>query len=272
MSPIFPIDHRDFYYPFFVGIEREAERHGFNVLLVTGSANSHRRNVYENGVNRLALADGAVLLGFGNKDELASLLEDQFPFVFIGRRDLARDDHSYVMANYAEASANIVRYLSEHHHERIAYLQSTRDNEPTWDRLEGVRQGLRDIGQDPHAALIWTGEPRELSRDILQGYLENGVTAIIAEDDRLGDRVLDLAREMGLDCPADFSLAVLGDALSLVEDKHTWTMWKSPRREMGAEAVRLLAQLIDDPEDGPYRSILKCHFSPGETVAYAKPR
>jgi LacI family transcriptional regulator len=171
------------------------------------------------------------------------------------------------MANYTEATAQIVRYLAEHDHERMLYLQSTKGREPTWDRLTGLLQGLGDIGQSPEEALIWTGEPNALTPTLLSDYLADGVTAIIAEDDLLGERTLSLARAIGMECPADFSLAVLGDALGLAGDEHTWTMWKSPRIEMGAEAVRLLVQLLDDPARGPYRTVLPCQFAPGDTVA-----
>jgi DNA-binding LacI/PurR family transcriptional regulator len=264
---IFPMDHRDFYYPFLIGIEQEAEQQGLDLLLITGGTGSQRRNIYENGVNRLALADGAILLGMENKDELISLLGEEFPFVFIGRRELPGNCHSYVMADYVSATAQIVHYLAEHDHERILYLQSTKGREPTWDRLAGLRQGLADIGQNPGDALIWTGEPDDLTPALLSEYLGDGVTAIIAEDDLLGEQTLSITAAMGLACPADFSLAVLGDALSLVEDEHPWTMWKSPRIEMGAEAVRLLVRLLNDPAHGPYRTVLSCQFAPGHTVS-----
>jgi DNA-binding LacI/PurR family transcriptional regulator len=264
---IFPIDHRDFYYPFLIGIEQEAERQGLDLLLITGGTGRPRRNIYRGSVNRLALADGAILLGMENKHELIQLLDDEFPFVFIGRRDLPGDRHSYVMANYVDATAQIVCYLAQHNHQHMLYLQSTKDHEPSWDRLTGLLQGLGEIGQNPEEALIWTGEPGDLTSTLLSDYLTDGVTAIIAEDDLLGERTLSLARAIGLQCPADFSLAVLGDALSLTGDDHTWTMWKCPRIEMGAEAVRLLVQLLDDPAHGPYRTVLPCQFAPGDTVA-----
>ncbi|MEK8169925.1 LacI family DNA-binding transcriptional regulator [Streptomyces sp. M19] len=47
-----------------------------------------RRLVYEQGTNRLRIADGCVLLGRHNDPrELSRLVEEAFPFVFIGRRE-----------------------------------------------------------------------------------------------------------------------------------------------------------------------------------------
>jgi len=122
------------------------------------------------------------------------------------------------------------------------------------------------LHQDP--ALLWLGFPDEFSRDLLDALLARGATAFIAEDDALGDRVLTLANERGLVCPDDFSLAVLGDPLSMLAPKYSWTTFTIPRREMGSEAVRLLATMLDETQNhpGPYRLSLPCTFVPGETT------
>ena len=61
---VFPAVGRDFYQPFLLGIEREAERVGYDLLLFTSaSMPGKRRSIYAGGVNRLALADGSILLG-----------------------------------------------------------------------------------------------------------------------------------------------------------------------------------------------------------------
>ena len=85
---IFPIDVSSFYYPFLIGIELEADRQGYDLLLITGSTDSvsGKRRIYENNVNRLSRADGAILLGHGDKQEVYRLLDEDFPFVYVGRR------------------------------------------------------------------------------------------------------------------------------------------------------------------------------------------
>lgn len=261
---IFPMDHRNFYYPFLIGIEAEAARQGYDLLMIT-SNDGDRRTIYKNGINRLALADGAILLGFENKDDLHQLLDDEFPFVFIGRRELERP-LSFVMADYVSASAEIVRYITQQGHQKLLYLQSTRDHEPSWDRLEGLFVGMEESGFQRNDLLIWRGDAEDLSEGLVESYLARGVTAIVVEDDLFGKRI----QELGYQCPQDFSLAVLGDPLSFVDNDHPWTTFKNPRRELGSEAVRLLAQLLgasDSEESGPYQTIMPCQFVQGHTVA-----
>src|SRR5687768_15463198 len=61
---MFPIDSRNFYYPFLMGIEEEAAQQGYDLLLSTAASDLDMRGrIYPKGSNRLQLADGAVLLG-----------------------------------------------------------------------------------------------------------------------------------------------------------------------------------------------------------------
>ncbi len=266
---IFPIDHRDFYYPFLIGIEDEASRQGYDLLLVTSPHDGMgKRHIFNDGVNRLQVADGAILLGFEIKDEVIALLDEEFPFVFVGRRDSPGDRISYVAADYTTATAEIVDFMVEQGHRRIAYLQSAKMNEASYDRKTGYDHALTQHGYRPDPLLVWIGTPDEFSGKRLDTMFAQGATAIIAEDDTLGNRVLDLASDRGLHCPADFSLAVLGDPLSMLAPQYPWTTFTIPRREMGAEAVRLLVNQLDGEQDEslPYRTSLACTFVPGETT------
>ena len=95
----------------------------------------------------------------------------------------------------------------------------------------------------------------------------------MVEDDDLGTRLLTAAAAQGLTAPDDFSLAVLGDPLSPREETPAWTTFRIPRRAMGAGAVELLLQLLDNPEgSGPYRQTIACEFAPGTTTGLAPTR
>lgn len=265
---VFPIDHRNFYYPFLIGIEEEASRQGYDLLLVTSPDDGKgKRRVYQNGINRLQVADGAILLGFEVKDDLIALLDQEFPFVFVGRRETPGNRVSYVAAEYGPATAEIVNHMFDQGHQRIAYLESAKFNESSTDRKHGYDDALAQHGQRQDLALVWSGKSADFSGDHFDAMLAQGATAFIAEDDALGNRILTLANERGLCCPADFSLAVLGDPLSMLAPQYSWTTFIIPRREMGAEAVRLLVKLLNNEQDQtePYRSSLPCTFVRGET-------
>ena len=104
---------------------------------------------------------------------------------------------------------------------------------------------------------------------VLAEFLAQNVTAFVAEDDELGQRLLDITTQRGLTCPADFSLAVLGNPLNPLIASPNWTSFTIPRRQMGREAFALLLELLALPPDRrqqPLRRWLPCAFQTGETV------
>lgn len=265
---IFPIDSRNFYYPFLVGIEEEADAQGYDILLVTGSngAKNGGRSIYQNGVNRLNRADGAILLGHGDRQEVQHLLEENYPFTFVGRRDSPNDNISYVAVDYISATLEVVEYLRQKGHRKIVYLRSTRHTEASQDRETGIQQSLN---QNAFSGVIWQGTPQQLTSEHIKTYIAQDYTAFVAEDDELGRRLLMLAEQMNLKCPDDFSLAVLGNPLSPMVEVPNWISFNIPRREMGREAFKLLISLLKLPveeRDKPLRKVLSCTFHEGDSV------
>lgn len=271
---IFPMDSRSFYYPFLIGIEEEAEAQGYDLLLVTGSTvagradQKPRRYIYHNGINRLRRADGAILLGHGDRQEVQQLLDEHYPFVFVGRRDSRHDNISYVAADYTTPTMKLVHYLRENGHQRIAYLRSTRSTESSQDREKGVQMALEPAFSSS-TNWLWRGTPDQLTETLIADYIHRDFTAFIVEDDALGLRLLELTNRLSLHCPDDFSLAVLGNPLNPLVEVPDWTSISIPRREMGQEAFRMLLELLKLPSTEPtlpLRRTLSCVFNVGQTV------
>jgi DNA-binding LacI/PurR family transcriptional regulator len=271
---IFPMDSRSFYYPFLIGIEEEAEIHGYDILLVTGSNGSgqkvigSRRHIYQNGINRLRRADGAILLGYGDQQEVQQLIDEDYPFVFVGRRNSRHDNISYIAADYVAATIELVHYLRQNGHQRIAYLRSIRDTEASDDRERGVQMALEPTFAS-NTNWLWRGTPDQLTETLITDYQQRDFTAFIVEDDALGLRLLEVTDQLGLHCPVDFSLAVLGNPLNPLVEVPDWTSISIPRREMGREAFRMLLELLKRPvaeRTTPMRKTLTCTFKTGQTV------
>jgi DNA-binding LacI/PurR family transcriptional regulator len=273
---IFPLDSRNFYYPFLIGIEEEAAAQGYDLLLSTAASDdANRGRIYRNGVNRLKLADGAVLLGHASdKSEVIQLLADEFPFVYVGRRDSPANNISYAAADYAGATEQVVEYLFAHEHRRLAYLATHFDTEATRDRYAGYVQAHLKCRLELDSCLTWRGTAESFTIEEFRRLLKQGATGVIAENDELALRALSVAGADGLRAPDDYSLAVLGDPLSMVEAPYTWTAFRIPRREMGREAVRLLISMLSNSANHQrlYRTILPCQFVEGNTVGVPRTR
>ena len=267
---VFPVDHRDFYYPFFVGIEEEAERQGLDLLLFSSASGPDRnRTIYRGGVNRLGLADGCVLLGrHGDGQDLERLANDAFPFVMIGRREMETGTIPYVGADYEGATASVVAHLANHGHQRIVLLSWPDELEPTVDRQRGFQRGCREAGVDDDPKLLRSVADDEVTDRLLSELVTDGVTAAIAQDDAIAVRLEAAASQLGMAVPGDLSVAVLGDPPRGEPSGRGWTGFSIPRQEMGATAVSMLVdQLEAGPENGTDQLLVACPLQEGTTTA-----
>lgn len=264
-EPVFPTDQRDFYFPFLLGVEEETARQGYDLLLFS-SVTAGDRAIYSGGVNRLKLADGCVLLGRNvRREELAELVREDFPFVFIGRRELEDAELSYVAADYVTATRDLVGELVRLGHRRILYLRAPGDTEPTLDREQGYRQGLAAAGIAEPLIRKLT-DPDELTQ--LQDWLTaTGATAVLVEPSEDASLVTALDALTGVRFPEDCSIALLGDPPSWTPELRDWTRFSLPRAEMARTAVQLLVELLAEP--GLKQVTVPCLFVAGDSIGAA---
>lgn len=273
-EPVFPTDQRDFYFPFLLGVEEETARQGYDLLLFS-SITAGDRAIYSGGVNRLKLADGCVLLGRNvRREELAELVREDFPFVFIGRRELDGAELSYVAADYVTATSDLVGELTRLGHKRILYLRAPGDAEPTLDREQGYRQGLAGIGEPIIRTLA---DPDDLT-NVERWLADTGATAVLvepSEDNRLTTTLDAISAAGRLRFPHDCSIALLGDPPSgisaLTPELRDWTRFSLPREEMARAAVQMLVELLAE-QQAPRQLTVPCRFVAGDSIGAAPPQ
>jgi len=266
----FPNETVDFYTPLLTGIEAKAESLGCDLLLFTSApvTGGHRRIFHEN--NRLRLADGCLLLGREmDADELTRLVDGEFPFVAIGRRDAADGRVPYVGVDYASATASLAQMAVESGHRNIVQIALPGEAESGRDRAAGLQRefdtaGIRvttivSDGSDLGAA--WRSV-RELSPTLLI-VEEAGHAAVIG----------DLAVASGVSIPDDLSVIVLSDLVRPEKDAIDFTRLSPPRAELGSQAVALLNQILHgaDGDALPMQMLLNCTIVPGSTLSTPRP-
>lgn len=249
---LFPLQREDFFYEFLMGVEEQADEQGFNLLLLTAAKDREgRRSLFPSGTNGMQLADGGVLLGgIERQDEVRRLYESGFPFVYVGQREIPGVDLSYVGADYFGATVELTRELLRRGH-RIMLVDEVHRVEPVPGRLAGFRAVIPD-GERLEALVEAYPEDDELEAFIVDAR-DRGVDVLMVEHGNHAHRFADAAARIP-DAPIVVSLGGAPD------DEGTGDLGGIviPRREMGREAVRLLARLIKDPASGPQRTILQC--------------
>ncbi|MCZ7423341.1 MULTISPECIES: LacI family DNA-binding transcriptional regulator [unclassified Micromonospora] len=261
-EPVFPAGTGDFYHPFLVGIEESAERLGCDLLLLTSApVTDGRRRIFHDD-NRLRLADGCVLLGRSlDRDELGRLVAEGHPFVSVGRRDDAGGPVPYVGADYAAATADVVRRALDAGHTRLAYLGQGAGPESHTDRFAGYRAALDAAG------LPTRHETTDRSpADLLDALLDAGVTAVVVEEYADGVALATVAAERGRTVPADLSILALGDPTRPTTSDREFTGFRIPRREMGWQAVEVLTGLLAGVAGTVTQRLLPCQPVDGVTL------
>jgi LacI family transcriptional regulator len=271
-QPIFPFQHHDFFYPFLVGIEEEAEACGYQLLIFTNVTDGNgRRSIYHNDTNLLYMADGSILLGmYENKEDLRRLQGEGYPFVYIGRREVPGEPISYTAADYAAGTAELAGMLAQLGHRRLVCIGYPDQAEALHDREAGFLRGCQQHNLPLVDHSIRHIPVDEITPQWISQLLQQGYTAALVEYDNQAQALLNGLTALGLSVPRDFSIAMLGDPHYEWDKSPDWTMFTIPRREMGVEAVRMLVQRLEHPADAtPHTIALPCKIVPGQTIAAA---
>jgi DNA-binding LacI/PurR family transcriptional regulator len=270
-EPVFPTTSVDFYFPFLLGMEQEAAELGHDLLLFTSVGG--QRHIFREGSTRLAVADGALLLGRNpNLEEIEQLRDSGYPFVYVGHREVAGTPVSYVAADYTSATHQLSERLFELGHERVAYARlGEGDAQPSRDREKGFRQALRAAGVRRLTGPVWALESTEEVDGLLDEIIRGGITGIVAEQELLAEEILAASQRRDLSVPDDLSITVLGDTAGAQRTDVAWTGLQVPRQEMGRVATRLLVRLLDTRQAASVTESVACTIETGTTVARANP-
>jgi len=264
---VFPSSGADFYNPFFVGIEEAAEALGLDLLLFTSASAANGRRRIFGDENRLRLADGCILLGRSiDRAELTRLNSESYPFVTVGRRDDAGGPVPYVGADYAVATADLVRRARQLGHESFAYVGPGVGAEGSADRLRGYLHASVGVASAIHVAE--EADPGTL----VTRLVKEGVTALLVEEAAYAVAVVAAARSMAIDVPAHLSVLALGDPTRPVVGDAELTGFRIPRAQMGRTSVDVLATLLEHGREEIPQLLLPCDFVEGGTLGVPRDR
>ncbi|NEE01656.1 LacI family DNA-binding transcriptional regulator [Phytoactinopolyspora halotolerans] len=273
-EPVFPHARESFYFEFLLGIEERAEELGYDLVLFTSTGTSDgRRRVYRDGVNRLNLADGSVLLGaLTDKNDLARLWDEGYPFVHIGRREVPGAEIPCIVPDYFGVTGDIVEMLARHGHRHLTYLHGTLGMEAYEDRRRGYVDAVRKLGLEDRssAGSALSEDKTSLLASWLDELAAGPVTAVVAESEPLAEMLLAGLDARELRVPDDVSVVVL-EAVG-PEARQRWHALHIPRKEIGRMAIDALVELVDDPEGQGASVVVPCSIVEGATVAAARER
>lgn len=212
LGVLLPDLHGEFFSEVIRGIDLEARRAGFH-LLVSGSHDAER-DMDAALRSMRGRVDGLIVMAPAMESASAvRSLPDRFPVVLINPSDDGQPFDAITIANHDGAYA-MVQHLVALAHRRIAIIRGSPRNHDAAERLRGWRDALRDAGLAIDPALELDGDFNEHS-----GYLaaqrmlalEPRPTALFASNDAMALGAMSALRDAGLAVPGDVAVAGFDD-------------------------------------------------------------
>ncbi|MGW1681260.1 LacI family DNA-binding transcriptional regulator [Saccharopolyspora sp. NPDC002376] len=206
--------------------------------------------------------DGIVLGRYGaTAEDLDLIIGSGAQLVRLGG-PLGAGPGDVVRAAETEGMRDLVRHLVQRGYRRIGFIGGEPDVQPGGERFEGYRQALAEARMSvPDDLVCWTNFTREGGQTGAARLLDAATPpdVIACANDLIAIGALDVARDRGLEVPAQLAIAGYDDieAASMVSPALTTVL--NPAREIGRTAARMLLDRLDEEETGPAREVVLAH-------------
>lgn len=204
--------------PFFCSLVafliEEAGKRGLHLCIDAARSAHGRRTIYEQML-RTRRVDGLILVEPAEEDErIQRLSREGFPFVLIGRSDLA--DHVYSVDNdNVGAARQAAEHLLEQGHRRVGFIGGPPGLLLHEDRLKGYSEALlaADLAVDQsllaNADFTEAGGAKAMKRLLEQ---REPPTSVLCLDDLIAMGALRAAKDSGRSVPQDLAIVGFNDS------------------------------------------------------------
>ncbi len=181
-----------------------------------------------------------------NIELLHALKQMSVPFVRVAPT-LNKELSAYVETNDRDASYEMTCKLIALGHSRIGFIGGHPDHRAVGLRFEGYQAAMLDNKIRPAADWIATGDSsfdsgERCAHQLLQ--VEPRPTAIFAANDEMAAGVILAAHQMGIDIPADLSIAGFDDTPVAHQIWPALTTIRQPIQDMAKNATELLIKQL----------------------------
>ncbi len=247
--------HNPFFADVVMGVQDQAARAGYKVLLNTGNRIPTQEDEAIEALLQLRV-DGLIVAAPLVESRLIAAAGREIPIVLVGREAKAASLSSVTNDDWAGAVA-VVRHCASLGHKRIAHIDGGQGAGAS-ARRRGYEDAMRELQLSRFARVVpgaYTEEGGHSGALILLDERPRP-TAIFAANDLAAIGALNAIEERGLKVPDDISL-VGYDNTSLAALRHiSLTTVHQPRLEMGQIAVSSVLDRLEDSRTRPRRAVL----------------
>jgi DNA-binding LacI/PurR family transcriptional regulator len=230
------------------GIEEVAQRRSYSILMAASQRDPVREQAIVQDM-RERHVDGLIICSASfSAEQRRKLLEYSIPIVLVNNQ--AAEEYRYsIYHDDVDGSRQVTRHLIELGHRRIAYLGNSLSGRTTLDRLTGFRREMKDAGLAVPGEYVYEisgGSPEDgfmASEHFLN--LPNRPTALFCFNDMLAIGILKGLQAAGICVPGEFSVVGFDNIIFSAYTNPPLTTLDQPKRYIGAEAARLILDLLD---------------------------
>lgn len=234
------------------GIARAARDFGYSIIL----QDSDEDYAGEEEAIQVLLAeqvDGILITPVqSHKQMIEKLTEAHFPFVLVGRyfQDL---DTNYVVPDDYQGGFMVTEHLLQQGYTRLAMVNGPLHISSARERFQGFSDALAKYHIPVDKSLVVAGaltveEGLDLSRSILKHVPQP--SAIVCYSDFVAFGVMQAIREIGLSIPEDIAVVGFDDVRMSSCLQVPLTTIRSPKEELGRQAMQLLVHMLKDNHNG----------------------
>ena len=261
------------------GISEALAKGGYKTILYDLHLLEKLYNQYEQiGTYRQRINDGLSLLQTSDVDGIIYVaMHDRHldylfdpmdtPLVFAYSHGTETD--TYVTYSNRDSAADMVRYLLNRGHQRIAVIAGHPHSYPTAQRLLGIQMALQQAGLALPQEYIRYGDweyesGKQQTKELLK--LDPLPTAVFAMNDLMAAGCMAELMAAGLRIPEDIAVAGFDNREIAAYLRPSLTTVSLPTTEIGTEAALRIIDMINNPSPHPVRKIIHCSIVERDSV------
>ena len=240
--------------PMIRGVESVLAPAGYDAWIVNTDSDADRERALIESLMAKQV-DGLIVATASLDDGCLEQVRAQGVRIVLAKRLTRGGGIPSVTADNAAGVALAVGHLAGLGHTRIAHLAGPQNLSTGAIRRRGYLQGLHDHGlpEDPALIVTCAASTEEDGGRAMSALLDSGVefTSVVAAHDRVALGVYDVLAQRGLRCPGDVSVVGFNDMPLMDKMQPPLTTVRVPHYEMGAEAARLMLDVLTEPDRPP---------------------
>jgi LacI family transcriptional regulator len=245
------------------GVEEEANRQGYHLILCNTNEDPERELQYLQELRDKSV-DGIIFGPSGNNVSAIKQLASQIPLVQIDRK-LDGVGLPAVLVDNENGAYQAINLLIQKGHRAIGLLGWEMSLTTNIERIAGYRRAMREAGLEIKPGFLSTSHTysteglEEYARKLLRS--ERRPTAIFALNNRFGVAALKVIRDMKLRIPDDIALIVFDDIEVFSLTDPDISAVAQPSFAIGRRAVKLLIERIETEQNHlPETIVLPTHL------------